>query len=141
MKKYFILTLLSLLSSCLFAQDNQNEKPKQQFIFIIRSKTDYTSFPADSIQKNIKYWEAYMGGLARTGKIAGGYRPGNEGETISAPGKDIKKGLYTANGEVVSSFLIINAADLAEANDIAKRCPVFELGGNIEIRPILNTAR
>jgi hypothetical protein len=140
MKKYFILSLLSALSYGVSAQDNQKEKPKQQFIFIIRSKADYTSFPKDSIQSNIKHWEAYMGNLVRTGKIAGGYRPGNEGETISGPGRASKKAFYAANGEVVSSFLIINAADLAEADQIAKQCPVFELGGNIEIRPIMNTA-
>ena len=140
MKK--ILLSLILLSGCinLFAQDKPKEVNKAQYILIIRSKTDYSNISKDSIQTNIKHWQAYMGGLVNNGNIVGGYRPGNDGITITSPGKNVNKGAYTVNDEIVSSFLIINAADIDEAKTIAQKCPVFELGGSVEIRPIINTA-
>ena len=71
--------------------------------------------------------------------------PALEGRDVVATaqtgtGKTAKATPYIANGEMVSSFLIINADDLDEAKQIAAKCPAFELGGNVEIRPIQNTA-
>ena len=81
-----------------------------------------------------------MTDLGQHGKIAGGYRFPTEGATLTSPAQPAKSTAYIANGDVVSSFLIINAADLNEARQIAAKCPTFELGGNVEIRAIQNTA-
>ena len=132
LKSLFTLGIC-LLSFALFAQT------KTQFILIVRSKTNARP-STEAIQTNIKHWQAYMGELAKSGKLASGYRPGNEGETISGTNKTITKGPYTANDEVVSSFLIINAKDMDEAKEIAAKCPVFELDGSLEIRAVMNVA-
>jgi len=132
--KYVLAIIICLFSIGSFAQQKQN-----QFILIIRSKADVKASAAD-IQNNIKHWQEYMGELGKNGKIAGGYRPANEGVTISGTNKTQKDSAYIANGEIVSSFLIINAADINEAKQIAAKCPVFELQGSVEIRTIRNTA-
>ena len=81
-----------------------------------------------------------MGGLAQSGKIVGGYRPSGDGITISGPQKIITSTPYTANNDLVSSVLIIKADDLNDAKAIAANCPALELGGSVEVRPIMNTA-
>ncbi|KIO77735.1 hypothetical protein TH53_07310 [Pedobacter lusitanus] len=140
MTKFLLTTAACLLSLSIFAQDQTQPKKQIQYLLIIRSKVD--AKPAqDKIQTNIKHWQEYMGTLAKEGKIAGGYRPGTEGTTWSGTEKTISNGAYTANNEVVSSILIINAADDKEIREIAAKCPVFELQGSVEIRPIQNTAR
>lgn len=108
-------------------------------MLIIRSKVNARP-SAEAIQANIKHWQTYMGDLAKSGKLANGYRPGNNGETVSGTTKNTTKGFYSANGEVVSSFLIINAKDMDEAKEIAAKCPVFELDGSVEIRSLMNVA-
>ncbi|MBB6498603.1 YciI family protein [Pedobacter cryoconitis] len=132
--KYFFTIGICLLTFSLFAQQKQN-----QFILIIRSKNKINA-PAATIQANIRHWQEFMGDLGKSGKIAGGYRPVTEGVTLSGAAKTVKSEAYTANGEVISSFLIINAADLNEAKQIAAKCPVFELEGSVEIRPVQQTA-
>jgi len=132
--KYLFTLTICLFSFSLFAQQKQS-----QFILIIRSKADIKA-SQEEIKTNISHWMAYMGDLGRNGKIAGGYRLPTEGVTLTGPDKKETATPYIANGEMVSSFLIINAADLAEAKQIAAKCPVFELGGNVEIRAIQNTA-
>ena len=132
--KYLIALVICFSSITLFAQQKQ-----AQFLLIIRSKADVKA-SAEAIQTNIKHWQEFMGDLGKNGKIAGGYRPANDGATISGTAKTIKPNAYIANGEVVSSFLIINAADLPEAKLIASKCPVLELDGSVEVRPIQNTA-
>ncbi|MDN5286385.1 MAG: hypothetical protein JWR38_2659 [Mucilaginibacter sp.] len=132
--KYIFTIAIFLFSAGVFAQQKQN-----QYILIIRSKADI-KVSAEVIKTNIKHWQDFMGDLGKNGKIAGGYRPATDGVTISGTDKTVKESAYIVNGEVVSSFLIINAEDLNEAKQIAAKCPVFELQGNVEIRPIQNTA-
>ena len=132
LKSFFTLTIC-LLSLSLFAQS------KTQLMLIIRSKANAKP-SAEAIQTNIKHWQTYMGDLAKSGKLANGYRPGNDGETISGTNKTTTKGSYSSGGEVVSSFLIINAKDADEAREIAAKCPVFELDGSVEIRSLMNVA-
>jgi len=129
-----------LISVAASAQNTPTKPATSQFMFIVRFKADFVPPSADAIQKNIKAWQEYMGELGKSGKIAGGYRPGNGGETITGSAQITKPGPYVANNELVSSFIIINAKDMDEARAIAKKCPVFEFNGSVEIRPIQNTA-
>jgi len=131
----YVLIIAALFSSfSVSAQQKQN-----QYILIIRSKVPVTA-SSDAIKSNIGHWTTWMEDLGRGGKLAGGYRPGNDGATISGTDNAATANPYVANGEEVSSFLIINAADMSEAKQIAEKCPVLELQGNVEIRPIQNTA-
>jgi hypothetical protein len=132
--KYLFSFAICLFSIGVSAQQKQN-----QYILIIRSKIPVKASP-EAIKSNIEHWTAWMGDLGKNGKIAGGYRLPVEGTTLTNVNSAAKESAYVANGELVSSFLIINAADLNEAKQIAAKCPVFELQGNVEIRSIQNTA-
>ena len=139
MKKYILVFILSLASISVFAQE-QKATAKQQFLLIIRFKKNFVPPTDTAIKVNGKHWQAYMSSLAQSGSLASGYRPGSGGQIISGTQKTITDGPYIANGELVSSVLIINANDMADAKSIADKCPVFEFGGSIEIRPMMNTA-
>lgn len=131
--KYFFTLINCLLMTAAFAQQKPN-----QYVLIIRSKADIKASP-EKIKTNVQHWTAWMTDLGQHGKIAGGYRFPVEGTTLTEANKPAKQTAYIANGEMVSSFLIINAADLNEAKQIAAKCPTFELGGNVEVRAIQNT--
>ena len=134
MKKHLLTITLSLLTACVFAQQKPN-----QFVLIIRSKAEIKASP-EAIKTNIAHWTAWMTDLGQHGKIAAGYRFPAEGATVAKADQPAKPSPYVVDGELVSSFLIINAADLNEAKQIAAKCPTFELGGSVEVRPIQNTA-
>ncbi|WP_426671793.1 YciI family protein [Mucilaginibacter sp. McL0603] len=136
MKKYFLLIALLFAGSILFAQN----KVKSQYLLIIRFKTDFKPASDDVVKANIKKWQDYMGNLVQSGSLVAGYRPASEGLTISGNKKDLKPIPYIADGELVSSILIINAVDMDAAKAIADKCPVFEFGGSVEVRPVMNIA-
>ena len=137
--KYLLLVVFSLTSVGWFAWGQSDGPAKKQFMLIVRSKANPAASP-EVISTNIKHWGEFMGSLGQNGQLAGGYRPGTDGETISGMAKTGKMGSYIANGEVVSSVLIVNAGDMAKAREIASRCPVLELEGSVEIRSMQNTA-
>jgi len=140
MKKYIILSIvfMSLVSSA-FAQQAAT-LAKSQFLFIIRYNTNFKPASKEAVQNNIKKWQDYMGGLAKSGSLVNGYRPDNDGVTISGTGKSAKSTPYMSEGELVSSILIVKADNLDAAKAIAGNCPIFEFGGSVEVRPITDVA-
>ena len=134
MKKLILLIAFLLTSTVLFAQ----EKAKSQYLMIVRFKTNFKPSSNEEIQNNIKKWQEYMGNLAQSGDLVVGYRPTNEGATISGKEKSTKPIPYVANDDLVSSVLIIKAENLEAAKAIANKCPVFELGGSVEVRTMMN---
>lgn len=107
---------------------------------IVRFKTTFKPSSKEEIQDNIKKWREYMGNLAQSGDLVAGYRPTNEGSTISGKGKSSKPIPYIADNDLVSSVLIIKAENLEAAKSIANKCPVFDLGGSVEVRAMMNVA-
>ena len=136
MKKSFLLAILLLAGFSIFAQT----KVKSQYLLIIRFKTDFKPASDEAVKNNIKHWQDYMGNLAQSGDLVAGYRPANEGLTIAGAEKALNPIPYVANGELVSSVLIIKAVDMDTAKAIADKCPVFEFGGSVEVRSVINMA-
>jgi len=135
MKKYFLLAALLFTGITLFAQN----KVKSQYLLIIRFKTDFKPASDEAVKTNIKHWQDYMGNLVQSGSLVAGYRPTSEGLTISGTKKDLRPIPYVADGDLVSSVLIISAVDMDSAKSIADKCPVFEFGGSVEVRSVMNT--
>lgn len=132
--KYLFTITICLASLMSFAQQKTS-----RYILIVRSKAITKESP-EKIKSNIQHWTDWMSALGKDGKIEAGYRATTDGITLTAGGETEKASPYTANGEIVSSFLIIRTSGLKEAKQIAAKCPVFELGGSVEIRPLQNTA-
>src|SRR3982751_3384861 len=115
MKKLILLSILLFAGITLFAQN----KVKSQYLLIVRFKTDFKPASDDAVKNNIKHWQDYMGTLTQSGDLAAGYRPANDGLTIKGTGKAVTSTPYMADGELVSSVLIIKAVDMDAAKAIA----------------------
>ena len=139
MKKLVLIISLVFVASFAFAQQIANPG-KSQYLLIVRFKTDFKPTSDDAVKNNIKKWQDYMGSLAKSGNLVGGYRPASEGLTISGTEKSMKSMPYIANDEQISSVIIVTAENMDAAKTIANKCPVFEFGGSVEVRPVMNTA-
>jgi hypothetical protein len=139
MKKLFLLIAICTIAVPAFAQQIVSSG-KSEFMLIVRFKSDFQPPSDGAVKANIKKWQDYMGDLARSGDLVSGYRPASGGLTISGTGKTLKNDPYVSDGLQISSVIIIKAISLDAAKDIASKCPVFEFGGSIEVRPLLNTA-
>jgi hypothetical protein len=139
MKKLILLLAIWAFAAPAFAQQVINSN-KSQFMFIIRFKADFKPSSDDAVKNNIKKWQDYMGGLAKPGDLVSGFRPASNGLTISGKEKSLSNSPYVSDGLLVSSIMIIKAANMEEAKEIAGKCPVYEFGGSVEVRPMMNIA-
>ena len=84
-----------------------------------------------------KDWQDWIGGIAQQGKLAStGARPGSEGKIVQ-PGNVITNGPYAEIKEIIAGLIIIKADSIDEATEIAKGCPILNIGGNVEVRDVM----
>ncbi len=109
----------------------------KEFLLIFR--TDFKNTPDSSpeeIQATNKRWMDWIGGIAAQNKLFDkGNRLANNGRVIRA-NKSVIDGPYTEIKESIGGYIIIKVESYNEAVDIGKGCPIFNVGGNVEIREI-----
>jgi hypothetical protein len=112
-----------------------------KFMFIFRGggyATPDVISPTE-IQAHLAKWNAWSNGLLAAGRLAGAspleHPP--TGKTVRGRDKVVTDGPYAESKDLVSGTLIIEAASLAEAAELAKGCPILELDGSVEVRPVL----
>ena len=133
MKKLILTLIVTFFVINIFAQTDSTK----QFILIVRYNAKMQQPSKEVLADNIKHWNEFMRGLAQNGQIVGGYRPSPDGKTITK--SEVKEGAYYSNNESISSFIIIKATNIDAAQAIAKKCPILEFDGSVEVRPLLMT--
>ncbi len=137
MKKGFFLISLICTTHCLFAQKNSADSARE-FLLIVRYKSDMKMPDPDMLKSIAQRWGTFIGELSRSGKLITGLRPSTDGRTITGSAKKLNNAAYTRDGEEISSIFVIRAANLDEASSLAQKCPIYEMDGSVEIRPIIN---
>ena len=83
----------------------------------------------------MKKWMDWLGNIAAQNKlVTKGNRLQNSGKILKSD--VVTNGPYTDIKESIGGFSIIKAKSYDEAVDVAKGCPILQLGGNVEVREI-----
>jgi len=96
---------------------------------------EYQPTPED-IQAEIKKWQDWIGGIAAQGKFKSTDALGYTGKTLHADG-GITDGPYAEMKEIVGGYLICQASSIDEALELSRGCPIFDIGGKVEVRDIM----
>ncbi|WP_221392748.1 YciI family protein [Dyadobacter sp. NIV53] len=108
----------------------------EEFLLIFRRDliTREAQPSPEEMQSSIKPWQDWLGGIAAQNKLA---RPlqrwDGEGRVVQQ-NRNVINGPYAEIKESIGGLIIIKAADYNEAAEIAKGCPILQLGGSVEIR-------
>ena len=91
----------------------------------------------EQIQAMMKPWQDWMGGLAAQNKLVSpGNRLASDGRVVKANDL-ITNGPYVETKEAICGYIIIRAGSLDEAAQLSNGCPIFQIGGNVEVRTII----
>jgi hypothetical protein len=92
------------------------------------------------MQELMQRWQAWYKDLEAQGHLAYLGQPleMDGGAVVTTTGGSFRDGPYAETKDIVGGYSIIRAKDLAEAVALTRGHPVFEMGGLIEIRPIVN---
>ena len=59
------------------------------------------------------------------------------GMVVKGNQKIVTDGPYAEAKDLVGGFSLIEAKDLAHAVELSEGCPIFEVGGSVEVRPVM----
>ena len=105
------------------------------FAYFFRGRD--TSASPEQMQKTMEKWVAWFRELGAKGVIKDQGNPlENTGAVVRGKQKVVIDGPYAEAKDVVGGYIVVQAADLAEAVELSKGCPIFEIDGSVEVRPI-----
>ena len=47
-----------------------------------------------------------------------------------------RQGSVAEAKDIVGGFIVVGANDLVQATELSKGCPILEIGGSVEVRPV-----
>jgi len=89
------------------------------------------------MQKTMEKWRAWFKQLGENGHLKDiGHPLENTGKVVKGKQKSVTDGPFAEAKDVVGGFTLIQARDLEHAVELCKGCPILEVGGSVEVRPI-----
>lgn len=106
--------------------------------FLLIFRRDFSSKEAqpspEELQTSLKQWQDWFGSIAAQDKLARPLQRWDSAGKVVKPNKTVINGPYAEIKESIGGMIIIRVNDYEEAAEIAKGCPILQLGGNVEIR-------
>ena len=107
----------------------------EKFIYLFRGGNNTDQSP-EAMQAQMQKWFNWMGEMGKKGVLVGGEPLGPTGKQMAGAQKTLTDGPFIEAKEMVGGYLIVTANNIDDAVELAKGCPIFDVGGKLEIRPI-----
>jgi hypothetical protein len=102
------------------------------------SEEDYQNLSPADMQAELAKWQNWIGGIAAQGRLIATDALQNSGKLVRQAGQVITDGPYVESKELVSGYLLCTAANMDQAIEDSKGCPIFEMDGTVEVRQIMD---
>ncbi|MGV3761574.1 hypothetical protein [Parapedobacter sp.] len=103
----------------------------KKFVLVVRVPSAYDTELAKKVgpawDKTIEYWKAQ-------GAYVESFPFPQPGYVISGSDGQVQKGMIGWGGQKVVSIVVLQAENVEQATELAKRCPVLDHGGTVEVR-------
>ena len=87
--------------------------------------------------ESMKKWGAWMGQLSQTGNFKGGDPLAEGGRVVAGKKKAVTDGPFGETKDLVGGYLLVTAASLDAAAELARGCPILETeSGSVEVREV-----
>jgi hypothetical protein len=107
-----------------------------EFVYLYRGgETDRSP---EQAQKTMQKWMTWMKELGAKGHIKDQGQPlERSGKLVRGKQKSVTDGPFIETKDVVGGYTLIEARDLDQAVELSKGCPIFEVDGAVEVRPVM----
>jgi hypothetical protein len=90
------------------------------------------------LQAHVAKWYVWSDDLTRQGRRIVGTPLDSPGVTVRGHERMVTDGPYAESKDLVTGSMIIQAASLEDAVEVARGCPTYEFDGSVEVRPVLD---
>jgi hypothetical protein len=108
-----------------------------EFVYLYRGGERPSGSP-EQMQRQMQNWMAWMKQLSDQGHIKDpGHPLERTGKLVTGKHKAITDGPFAEAKDVVGGYTLVQAKDLAHAVELTSGCPILDVGGFVEVRPIM----
>jgi hypothetical protein len=107
-----------------------------EFLYLYRGGD--TGRSPEKAQQMMQKWMTWMKELGSKGHIKDQGQPlERTGKLVQGSRKTVTDGPFAEAKDVVGGFTLVEARDLDQAVELSKGCPIFEVEGAVEVRPVM----
>lgn len=112
--------------------------PTNQYMFLVQGGAcNDGTLSAEQMQAKMTEVYAWIDGLTKKGVMSAAQPLTPERKVVSGKNGNLVSDLMAAESkEAIGGFFIVNVATMDEAVSIARTCPMFKYGGQLEVRQI-----
>jgi hypothetical protein len=106
-----------------------------EFAFLFRGREPFTS--AEQTQRSMENWRPWFKTLAAEGHIVDPGRPlAPSGKIVASRSASVHDGAFAEAKDVIGGYILVTARDVEHAAELARGCPILDVGGSVEVRPV-----
>ena len=106
-----------------------------EFLYLYRGGERPTT-PA-AAQQEMQRWMTWLKELGERGHVKDpGHPIERTGKIVSGKSKSVTDGPF-AEKDMVGGYTLVEANDIAHATELSMGCPIFDAGGQVEVRPVM----
>jgi hypothetical protein len=107
-----------------------------QFVYLYRGGEAGRS--PERMEQMMQKWMAWLTELTDKGHLKDRGQPlERTGKLVKGKQKTVTDGPFAEAKDVVGGYTLIEARDLDQAVELSKGCPIFEVEGAVEVRPVM----
>ncbi len=107
-----------------------------EYVFLYRGGENGRS--PERAQQMMQKWMAWLKDLSQKGHVKDQGQPlERSGKLVKGSQKTVTDGPFAEAKDVIGGYTLIQARDLDQAVELSKGCPIFEVEGAVEVRPVM----
>jgi len=108
-----------------------------EFMFLYCGGNPPTGSP-EQMQKQTQKWMAWIKDLGEKGHLKeAGHPLERSGKIVKGSPKMITDGPFAEAKDLIGGYSVVLAKDLSGAAELTAGCPILDIGGFVEVRPIM----
>ena len=105
-----------------------------EFLYLYRNGEKLSP---EQMQQQMGRWMTWLKDLETKGVLKSAGQPlERAGKLVSGPSRAVTDGLFAEAKDVIGGYSIVLAKDIHHAVELTAGCPIFAVGGGVEVRPI-----
>jgi hypothetical protein len=109
-----------------------------QFIYLYRGGERPQGTP-QQMQQQMQKWMTWLKGLTDKGHVKDAGHPlERSGKMVTGSSRTVTDGPFAEAKDVIGGYTLVEARDIGHAVELSSGCPIFEVGGSVEVRPVMS---
>jgi hypothetical protein len=109
-----------------------------QFIYIYRGGERPERSP-EQMQQEMQQWMTWLKGLTAQGHVKDpGHPLERSGKVVKGKSRTVTDGPFAEAKDLIGGYTLIEAKDIRQAVELSSGCPIFDVGGSVEVRPVVS---